>query len=153
MGLVINRNNMKESIGADLGTSDFLLVDQQRINAFADCTDDHQFIHTDPEAAAKTPFGSTIAHGFLSLSMLSHFASSVGCVFENMVMGINYGFDKVRFLAPVKVNQRIRAHARLLDVQEKKPGHFLIKQEVTIEIEGETTPALIAEWLTMSITR
>ena len=153
MGLVINRNNMKESIGADLGTSDFLLVDQQRINAFADCTDDHQFIHTDPEAAAKTPFGSTIAHGFLSLSMLSHFASSVGCVFENMVMGINYGFDKVRFLAPVKVNQRVRAHARLLDVQEKKPGHFLIKQEVTIEIEGETTPALIAEWLTMSITR
>jgi acyl dehydratase len=77
----------------------------------------------------------------------------VVCVFENSVMGINYGFDKVRFLAPVKVNTRIRAHARLLDVQEKKPGHFLSKHEITIEIEGETTPALIAEWLTMSITK
>lgn len=139
-------------MGADMGTSDWFLIDQGRINAFADCTDDHQFIHVDPERAASTRFGSTIAHGFLSLSMLSYFAESVGCVFENMVMGINYGFDKVRFLAPVKVNKRIRAHARLLDVQEKKPGHFLIQQEVTIEIEGETTPALIAEWLTMSIT-
>jgi acyl dehydratase len=139
-------------MGADTDTSDWLLIDQVRINAFADCTDDHQFIHVDPERAANTRFGSTIAHGFLSLSMLSYFAESVGCVFENMVMGINYGFDKVRFLAPVKVNKRIRAHARLLDVQEKKPGHFLIKQEVSIEIEGETTPALIAEWLTLSIT-
>lgn len=152
MGLKLNRSNMKESVGADMGTSDWFLIDQGRINAFADCTDDHQFIHVDPERAASTRFGSTIAHGFLSLSMLSYFAESVGCVFENMVMGINYGFDKVRFLAPVKVNKRIRAHARLLDVQEKKPGHFLIQQEVTIEIEGETTPALIAEWLTMSIT-
>lgn len=139
-------------MGADMGTSDWFLIDQGRINAFADCTDDHQFIHVDPERAASTRFGGTIAHGFLSLSMLSYFAESVGCVFENMVMGINYGFDKVRFLAPVKVNKRIRAHARLLDVQEKKPGHFLIQQEVTIEIEGETTPALIAEWLSMSIT-
>ena len=153
MGLLLNRENITESIGADLGTTDWLLIDQDRINAFADCTDDRQFIHVDPENAAKTPFGSTIAHGFLSLSMLSYFAASVGCVFENMVMGINYGFDKVRFLAPVKVNKRVRAHARLLDVQEKKPGHFLIKQEVTIEIEGETTPALIAEWLTMAITK
>ncbi len=153
MGLILNRNNMKESIGADMGTTEWILIDQDRINAFADCTDDRQFIHVDPENAAKTPFGSTIAHGFLSLSMLSYFASSVGCAFENMVMGINYGFDKVRFLAPVKVNKRIRANARLLDVQEKKPGHFLIKQEVTIEIEGETTPALIAEWLTMAITK
>lgn len=152
MGLKLNRSNMKESVGADMGTSDWFLIDQGRINAFADCTDDHQFIHVDPERAASTRFGGTIAHGFLSLSMLSYFAESVGCVFENMVMGINYGFDKVRFLAPVKVNKRIRAHARLLDVQEKKPGHFLIQQEVTIEIEGETTPALIAEWLTMSIT-
>jgi len=143
---------MKESIGADTGTSDWLLIDQGRINAFADCTDDRQFIHVDPERAAKTRFGGTIAHGFLSLSMLSYFAESVGCVFEDSVMGINYGFDKVRFLAPVKVNKRVRAHGLLLDVQEKKPGHFLIKQKVTIDIEGETTPALMAEWLTLSIT-
>ena len=153
MSLGLNRNNMKESIGADTGTSDWLLIDQGRINAFADCTDDHQFIHVDAERAAQTRFGSTIAHGFLSLSMLSYFAQSVVCVFENTVMGINYGFDKVRFLAPVKVDKRIRAHARLLDVQEKKPGQFLTKHEITIEIEGETTPALIAEWLTMSITK
>ena len=152
MNLVLNRNNMKESIGADMGTTDWLLIDQARISAFADCTDDRQFIHTDPENAAKTPFGSTIAHGFLSLSMLSYFAASIGCNFKNMVMVINYGFDKVRFLAPVKVNSHIRAHARLLDVQEKRPGHYLLKQEVSIEIEGENTPALIAEWLTMSIT-
>ena len=143
---------MKESIGADTGTSDWLLIDQGRINAFADCTDDRQFIHVDPERAAKTRFGGTIAHGFMSLSMLSYFAESVGCVFEDSVMGINYGFDKVRFLAPVKVNKRVRAHGLLLDVQEKKPGHFLIKQKVTIDIEGETTPALMAEWLTLSIT-
>ena len=153
MGLILNRNNMQESISVDMGTTQWILIDQDRINTFADCTDDRQFIHVDPENAAKTPFGSTIAHGFLSLSMLSYFAESVGCSFENTVMGINYGFDKVRFLAPVKVNKRVRANARLLDVQEKKPGHFLIKQEVTIEIEGETTPALIAEWLTMSITK
>ena len=153
MSLVLNSDNMKESIGTDLGTADWLLVDQDRIDAFANCTNDHQFIHTDPGKAAKTPFGSTIAHGFLSLSLLSHFAASVGCVFENTVMGINYGFDRVRFLAPVKVNKRVRAHARLLDVQEKKPGHYLVKQEIVMEIEDEATPALIAEWLTMSITR
>lgn len=144
---------MQESIGADMGITEWFLIDQNRIDAFADCTEDRQFIHVDPESAAKTLFGGTIAHGFLSLSMLSHFAEGIGCVFENMVMGINYGFDKVRFLAPVKVNKRVRAKSLLLDVQEKKPGHFLIKQEVTIEIEGETTPALIAEWLTMAITK
>ena len=152
MGLRLNRDNMHDSIGADMGTADWLLIDQANINAFADSTHDHQFIHVDPDAAAKTPFGGTIAHGFLSLSLLSHFAESVGCSFENMVMGINYGFDKVRFLAPVKVNSRVRARARLLDVLEKNPGQFLIKQEVTIEIEGEPRPALIAEWLTMAIT-
>lgn len=153
MGLKLNRNNMEESVGADMGTTDWLLVEQDRINAFAECTEDHQFIHVDPERAAHTPFGSTIAHGFLSLSLLSHFAGSLGCSFENTVMGINYGFDKVRFLAPVKVNSRVRGRARLLDVQEKRPGRFLVKQEVTIEIEGEKTPALIAEWLTMTITK
>ena len=152
MGLLLNRENITESIGADLGTTDWLIIDQDRINAFADCTIDRQFIHVDPEKAAETPFGGTIAHGFLSLSLLSHFAESIGCAFENMVMGINYGFDKVRFLAPVKVGRRVRARARLLDVQERKPGHFLIKQEVTIEIEDEPIPALMAQWLTMAVT-
>jgi len=151
--LVLNRDNMKESIGADLGTAEWVLIDQARINAFADCTLDQQFIHVDPVKAAKTPFGGTIAHGFLSLSLLSHFAESIGCGFENMVMGLNYGFDKVRFLAPVKVNSRVRAKSILLDASEKKPGQFLIKQQLSIEIEGEPTPALIAEWLTMAITQ
>jgi len=151
--LVLNRDNMKESIGANLGTAEWVLIDQARINAFADCTLDQQFIHVDPVKAAKTPFGGTIAHGFLSLSLLSHFAESIGCGFENMVMGLNYGFDKVRFLAPVKVNSRVRAKSILLDASEKKPGQFLIKQQLSIEIEGEPTPALIAEWLTMAITQ
>jgi acyl dehydratase len=153
VGLKLNRDNMKESIGADLGTTDWLFIDQDRINTFADCTLDQQFIHVDPVNAAKTPFGGTIAHGFLSLSLLSHFAETVGCGFEGTVMGINYGLDKVRFLAPVKVNSRVRAKSLLLDVLEKKPGQFLIKQQITIEIEGESTPALIAEWLTMAITK
>ena len=153
MGLILNRDTMKSSIGADLGTSDWQLIDQYRINTFADCTLDHQFIHIDPVAAAKTPFGGTIAHGFLSLSLLSHFAESVGCGFENTVMGLNYGFDKIRFLSPVKVDSRVRAKAMLLDVTEKKPGQFLIKQQVSIEIEGESTPALIDEWLNMAITK
>ena len=151
--LVLNRDNMKESIGADLGTADWVLIDQARINAFADCTLDQQFIHVDPVKAAKTPFGGTIAHGFLSLSLLSHFAESIGCGVEDMVMGLNYGFDKVRFLAPVKVDSRVRAKSILLDASEKKSGQFLIKQQLTIEIEGEPTPALIAEWLTMAITQ
>jgi len=152
VSLLLNRSNMLEQLGANLGTSDWLLIDQAKIDAFADCTLDHQFIHVDPVKAAQTPFGSTIAHGFLSLSLLSHFAGTVGCGFENAVMGINYGFDRVRFLTPVKVDSRIRARARLLDVQEKSPGQFLIKQEVSLEIEGEPKPALIAEWLTMAVT-
>lgn len=153
MGLLLNRDNMKESIGADMGTAEWVLIDQARINAFAECTMDQQFIHVDPAAAEKTPFGGTIAHGFLSLSLLSHFAESIGCEFENMIMLINYGFDKVRFLAPVKVNSRVRAKALLLDVTEKNPGQFLIKQRVEVEIEGESTPALMAEWLTMVMTK
>jgi acyl dehydratase len=153
VGLLLNRENLKESIGADLGTTEWVLIDQERINAFAVCTLDQQFIHVDPVHAAKTPFGGTIAHGFLTLSLLSHFAETAGCGFEDMVMGINYGFDKVRFLAPVKVNSRVRGRALLLDVTEKKPGQFLIKQQVTIEIEGEPTPALIAEWLTVAVTK
>lgn len=153
MSLVLKRDNMKDHIGSELSASDWLLIDQSRIDAFADCTMDRQFIHVDPDRAAETRFGGTIAHGFLSLSLLSYFAKDVGCFFEDMVMGINYGFDKVRFLSPVKTGSRVRARARLLDVKERKPGHFLVKQEVTLELEGETTPALIAEWLTLSVTK
>lgn len=151
MGITLNPDNLDDQVGSNLGTSDWLLIDQDRVNAFADDTLDHQFIHVDPEAAAKTPFGGTIAHGFLTLSLLSHFAgTAIGCGLDGTVMGVNYGLDKVRFLSPVKVGQRIRATGTLLSAEQKRPGQFLIKQEVVIEIEGEDKPALIAEWLTMA---
>nr|WP_232059348.1 MaoC family dehydratase [Kineobactrum salinum] len=127
-------------------------LDQQRIDTFADCTEDHQFIHVDPEKAAQTPFGGTIAHGLLTLSMLVKLCEGNGIMPENTVMGINYGFDKVRFLAPVRAGKRVRARIEILDVQQKDANRFLIKQEVTVEIEGEETPALIAEWLGMMVT-
>lgn len=145
------RESLPQFVGTDLKTTDWLTVGQQQIDLFAEATRDHQFIHVDPERAAKTPFGSTIAHGFLSLSMLSYFAETFGIAVEGAYMGINYGFDKVRFIAPVKVNSRIRAHARLASCEEKNQGQFMLKFDVTIEIEGEEKPALKAEWLTMQM--
>ena len=139
-------------VGTEVGVSDWLTIDQDRINTFADVTIDHQFIHIDPEAASRTPFGSTIAHGFLTLSMLSYFVGQVGVGMQGAVMGVNYGFDKVRFLSPVKVDSRVRARFRLVDFQEKAPKQYLMKHEVTVEIENEPRPALVAEWLTMVIT-
>jgi acyl dehydratase len=126
-------------------------ITQDRINTFADCTDDHQFIHVDEEAAKNTPFGGTIAHGFLTLSLLSKMAEGNGVIPENVVMGLNYGFDKVRFLAPVKSGKRVRANAEIADITRKDGDRFLIKQAISVEIEGEETPALVAEWLTMVI--
>ena len=149
----MTRDNAASKIGTEIGVSDWLTVDQARINAFADTTIDHQFIHVDPERAAQTPFGTTIAHGFLSLSLLSYFIGQLkGVGLEGAVMGVNYGFDKVRFLAPVKVGRRIRARFKLTEFHEKAPGQFLIKHECTVEIENEPRPALVAEWLTMAMT-
>ena len=139
-------------IGHKLEPGEWFEINQQRINNFADCTDDHQFIHIDPEAAAKTPFGGTIAHGFLTLSLLSKIATGNGITPEGIVMGINYGFDKVRFLAPVRSGKRVRAHVEILDITPKDGNRFLIKQNISIEIEGEETPALVAEWLSMVVT-
>ncbi len=136
-------------VGKLIGTSDWVMIDQKRINLFADVTEDHQFIHVDPEAAAKTPFGMTIAHGFLSLSMLSHLASGSVLVLEGVKMGINYGFDKVRFVNPVKSGQRIRGHFTLMKAHSKIPGQWAYKYAVKGEIEGEEKPALVAEWLSM----
>lgn len=144
-------DNAAELVGTEMGVSDWFLIDQGRINDFADTTVDHQFIHVDPEKAAHTPFGTTIAHGFLTLSLLPHLVSGIGSGMEGAVMGLNYGFDKIRFLAPVKVNSRVRARVKLADVQEKAPKQYLIKQEITVEIENEAKPALIAEWLTMVV--
>lgn len=148
---VVKKEDLANYIGKETGVSDWFLIDQERINDFADVTKDHQFIHIDPVAAAKTPFGTTIAHGFLSLSMLAYLASESTIGVEGVVMGINYGFDKVRFLSPVKVNSKIRARVTLAEVTEKPGNRILIKNSITVEIEGEKHPALIADWLTMVV--
>lgn len=139
-------------IGQELGVSDWFVLDQSRIDAFADATLDHQFIHVDPEKAKLTPFGTTIAHGFLTLSMLPYLVTGIGVGVEGAVMGLNYGFDRIRFLAPVKSGSRVRARAKLSGFQEKSPRQFLVTQEITVEIENEPRPALVAEWLTMVMT-
>jgi len=151
MNKTVSKEDLKSWVGKETGTSDWFKIDQDRINQFADVTLDHQFIHIDPEAAAKTPFGTTIAHGFLTLSMLSHLASGSMLSVEGAVMGINYGCDKVRFLSPVKVDSEIRAKVKLMDVSEKPGNRLLLKSEVTMEIKDERHPALIAEWLTMVV--
>jgi acyl dehydratase len=138
-------------VGKDLGTSDWFLIDQARINAFADATLDHQFIHVNPEQAKATPFGGTIAHGYLTVALLPHLQTSMADMIlpQGLKMGMNYGFDKLRFMAPVKTGKCVRARAKLLSADEKKPGQWLLKFEYTVEIEGEEKPALIAEWLLM----
>ena len=140
---------VSEFIGKEVGVSDWLVIDQERIDKFADVTEDHQFIHIDPEAAKKTPFGTTIAHGFLTLSMLSKLASGSVIIFEGVKMGVNYGFEKVRFVTPVKSGQKIRGRFTLMSADSKIPGQWSLKYAVKVEIDGEAKPALVAEWLTM----
>ena len=149
----VARDDVMSIVNTEPKTTEWFEVKQEQIDQFADCTLDHQFIHINPEEAAKTPFGSTIAHGFLSLSMLSHFAESFGTLIEGAYMGVNYGFDKVRFISPVKVNSKIRGSAKLVDVIEKKPGQFMFTTEVTVEIEGSEQPALKAQWITMQMVK
>ena len=143
--------DLAKRAGETVGVSAWIEIDQARINAFADATEDWQFIHVNPEAAAKTPFGGTIAHGFLTLSLLSKMSYDAAPILDGVVMGVNYGFDKVRFLQPVRSGKRVRGHFKLMDAAEKGPGRWLIRHEVTVEIEGEDKPALIAEWLGMQI--
>jgi acyl dehydratase len=131
--------------GEIIATSDWVLIDQDRIDHFADTTEDHQFIHVDREAAKATPFGQTIAHGFLTLSMMPHLMSALDK--PKVEMSVNYGFNKVRFLSPVKSGKRIRGHFKLLELIEKRPGQWQQTVEVTVEIEGEEKPALLAEWI------
>ena len=149
---IVPKEEMASAVGTKFEPSAWLDITQERINTFADCTEDHQFIHVDPEKAANTPFGGTIAHGFLTLSLLSKMIEGNGVIPENTVMGLNYGFDKVRFLAPVRSGKRVRANIEVMSVDQKDDNRFLIKQGVSIEIEGEETPALVAEWLSMVIT-
>ena len=152
MGItVVPAEQLADHVGTKFPPGAWLTIDQDRINAFADCTEDHQFIHVDEEKAAQTPFGGTIAHGFLTLSLLSRMMEGEGVVPENVVMGINYGFEKVRFLAPVRAGRRVRAHRELVEVQRKDDNRYLLRSSISVEIEGEETPALVAEWLTMMV--
>ena len=149
---VVPKEELLDAVGTRFEPGEWIEVNQDRIDAFADCTDDHQFIHVDEEAAKKTPFGGTIAHGFLTLSLLTKMVEGNGIVPENVVMGLNYGFDKVRFLTPVRAGKRVRANVEIADVTSKEDNRFLIKQAISVEIEGEENPALVAEWLTMVVT-
>lgn len=138
-------------IGREVGVSRWFEVTQARIDAFADCTQDWQFIHVDPDKAAATPFGGTIAHGFLTLSLASAMSYDAVAPLEGVAMGVNYGFDKLRFLAPVPAGSRVRGRFKLLSAEDKGGGRWLLKHELTVEIEGGDKPALIAEWLGMQM--
>jgi acyl dehydratase len=144
---VASIETIKSKVGQELGASDWIEVTQDRIQAFADATEDQQFIHTDPALAAQTPFGGTIAHGFLSLSLLSRMAADVMLVPETTRMGVNYGFEKVRFLSPVRAGKRVRGRFTLVSFEEKRPGQYQFAHDVAVEIEGEDKPALIATWI------
>lgn len=144
----ISAQDMQAMVGKTLGTSEWLLVDQDMINKFADATGDHQFIHVNEEMAKMTPFGGTIAHGFLTLSLFPVLMAKSDCPrVEGVKMGVNYGGNKVRFLAPVRSGKRVRAHFKLLELEEKRPGQWQQTLEFSVEIEGEDKPALMAEWI------
>jgi acyl dehydratase len=144
----ISAQEMQGMVGKTLGTSEWLLVDQDMINKFADATGDHQFIHVNEEMAKMTPFGGTIAHGFLTLSLFPVLMAKSDCPrVEGVKMGVNYGGNKVRFLAPVRSGKKVRGHFKLLELEEKRPGQWQQTLEFTVEIEGEDKPAVMAEWI------
>ncbi|AIZ34333.1 MaoC family dehydratase [Pseudomonas sp. K1(2024)] len=140
---------LAQYVGKELGRSAWLKIDQSRINLFAEATGDFQFIHIDPEKAAQTPFGSTIAHGFLTLSLMPKLMEDILVLPEGVKMVINYGLDSVRFIQPVKVDSQVRLKVDLTEVTEKKPGQWLLKATATLEIEGEDKPAYVAEPLSL----
>jgi acyl dehydratase len=142
-------DDIRARIGSEVGVSAWLTLDQARIDAFACATEDRQFIHVDPDAAARTPFGGTIAHGFLTLSLLSRMGAEAMLLPHGVTMAVNYGLDRVRFLAPVRSGKRVRGRFTLDSVEEKAPGQILMRHTVTVEIEGEEKPALTAVWLAL----
>lgn len=149
---VASLDDIRSRVGGEIGVSSWILIDQARIDAFAEATEDRQFIHVDPEAAAATPFGGAVAHGFLSLSLLSRMAANAMLLPEGMRMAVNYGLERVRFLAPVRSGKRVRGRFVLDSVEEKAPGQWLLTHTVTVEIEDETKPALVATWLALILT-
>jgi len=138
---------LQEKIGTETGLSRWFEITQERIDAFAEITEDRQFIHIDPVAAKATPFGGTVAHGFLTLSMLSAIAYDALPRVEGTAMGVNYGFDKIRFVAPVRAGARIRGRFRLQALTQRSPAEWQMRNHVTVEIEGSEKPALVGEWL------
>ena len=151
MSNLINASQLQDYVGKEVGLTDWIEVDQERINQFADATLDHQFIHVDSEKATPL-FGSTIAHGFLSLSLIPHLTAQAVLAPENLKHVFNYGLDKVRFINPVNVGSKVRTHSKLLSVDDKGDGRYLTKTEVVMEIQGVDKPAYIAETLSMFIT-
>ena len=143
---------LRSRVGTEVGLSSWITIDQSRISAFADATEDHQFIHVDPQAAAQVQFGGTIAHGFLSLSLLSAMGVEAMLLPDGLKMAVNYGLDRVRFLAPVRAGKRVRGRFVLDSVEERAPGQFLMRHTVTVEIEGKDKPALTAVWLGLMFT-
>lgn len=145
----MTRDELEALVGSEIGCSDWMGVDQARIDDFARVTEDFNFVHVDPEKAAATPFGGTIAHGLLTLSLIVHLCEDLVPQIDGTGLLLNYGFDKVRFVAPVRAGSRIRARASLLGVSERKPGQILVKLGVEIELDGSAKPALVAEWLSL----
>ncbi len=144
--------DMKSLVGSDLGISSWVEVDQTMIDLFAECTGDRQWIHIDIERARReSPFGTPVAHGYLTLSLLPVMNYEIGAAPDGVAMAVNYGLDKVRFLTPVKVGSRVRLHSHLLSFEEKGPGRFLMKSRQTVDIEGEDKPALVAETLSLLV--
>ena len=144
----ISLDGYLDMIGREVGVSSWHLVDQKRINLYADVIEDHQFIHVDPERARReTPFGSTVAHGFLTMSLMSIMSYEVMPVIEGTTMGVNYGFDKLRFISPVRAGSRVRGRFTLAEARLRKPTELMSRTSVTVEIEGEAKPALVADWI------
>jgi acyl dehydratase len=143
-------DELRQKVGQEVAVSAWVDIDQKRIDVFADVTEDHQYIHVDPVAAKKTPFGGTIAHGFLTLSMLSKLANSSLPSLKGRNMGVNYGFDKVRFVAPVRAGSRIRGRFKLAELVQRSDKEWMMRYSLSIEIEGLDKPAVVAEWLTLS---
>jgi acyl dehydratase len=148
---IVTLEELHSRIGTQVGVSDWITIDQKRIDEFADVTGDRQFIHVDPNAAKETMFGGTVAHGFLSLSLLSRMALDVMLVPDNLKMAVNYGFDRIRFLAPVPVGARVRGIFTLTNVEEKSLGQLLVHHNVMVDIDVTEKPALTADWLSLLI--
>jgi acyl dehydratase len=149
---VATLDEIRARVGEEIGTSGWIAIDQARINTFAEATEDCQFIHVDPELAARTLFGGTVAHGFLTLSLLSRMAAEVMLMPDSLKMGVNYGCERVRFLAPVRAGKKVRGRFALECVEDKAPGQLLLRHRVTVEIENEDRPALVGQWLTLLFT-